>query len=116
MKLVIGLPKIELWNEANDKLIHIIEGVNGYTYDFNNDMIYVDVVYKPEDNDIEIDRYVMKLYFEQYGDTMPPSLGPTKIDDYVELHQVEYSECRLVEAKVNECVTWRHRFFVYPRG
>lgn len=112
MKLVMGLPKIELWNEANDKLIHIIEDVNGYTYDFNNDMIYVDVVYKPEDNNIEIDRYVMKLYFKQYSGM--PQLE--QIDDYVEIHQVEYSECRLVEAKVNECVTWRHRFFVYPRG
>lgn len=114
--LVVGLPKIELWNEANDKLIHCIDDVVQYSYDFDNPMIYVDVAYKPVDNDIEIDRYVMKLSFEQYNDTMPPSFAPTKIDNYVEMHQVEYMGFYLPEAKNNECVTWRHRFFVYSRG
>ena len=114
--LVVGPPKIELWNEANDKLIYCVEDVIEYSYDINTDMIYVNVGYKPKYNDILVDRYVMKLSFEQYKDTMPPRLAPIQIDDYVELHQVEYLGYYLAEADFNSYVTWRHRFLVYPRG
>lgn len=113
MKLVMGLPKIELGYNNNDKFVPYFDDIVKYTHDCENNVIYIDTVYKPEKDSfsLKLDKYLMKLSFKQYLGM--PQLE--QIDDYVEKYHVEYDGYWLLEAKNGECVTWRHKFLVMWR-
>lgn len=110
MKLVMDLPKVELGYSNDDRFTPYFDDISKYTHDYENNIIYIDTVYKPEKDSfsLKLDKYLMKLSFKQYLGM--PQLE--QIDNYVEKYHVEYDGYWLFEVKSGECVTWRHKFYV----
>ena len=111
MKFLVGVPKIELYNVNDNTLEYQFRDAMGYSQDWENDIIYVDVAFVPE-NKIKLDRYVMKITFEQFTNTEPPNLALVQIDDYIKQYRVEYVGYWIPQAKNSEPVVFRHKFYI----
>lgn len=111
MKFLSGVPEIKLYDINNGELVYCFKDIVSYSHDWENDTIYIDVAFVPNDN-IKLDRFIIKLTFEQFADTEHPSLAPTQIEDYIEQYRVEYVGCWIPKAQNSEPIVFRHKFYV----